>query len=90
MCIRDRLEGPTLYGAKSGNWHRSSSEGVDIMLGTRDAINEWLTKRREKAAAEGRAKGIMMYQAWYDRKQAAEARGEPFDEPPPSANNDSR
>ena len=34
------------------------TEALDIMLGTRDAINEWLQKRREQAHAEGHAAGV--------------------------------
>ena len=30
----------------------------DAMMATRDAVNDWLEKRREKARAEGRAEGI--------------------------------
>lgn len=47
----------------------------DAMMGTRDAVNDWLEKRRQKARAEGIALGRS--------KLAAEANREPFDEPPP-------
>ena len=33
-------------------------EAWDIMMATRDTVNEWLGKRREKARAEGRVEGI--------------------------------
>ena len=49
------------------------------MMGTRDAINDWLEKRRRKAYDKGRAE----LAAWYERRLAAEANNEPFDEPPP-------
>ena len=63
----------------------------DAMMGTRDAINDWLEKRRQNARAEGIAEGEVkgrateraLWQEWYDRWQAAEANNEPFDEPPP-------
>lgn len=63
----------------------------DAMMGTRDAINDWLEKRRRQARAEGMAEGIAEGRAelvaevvaWNERRLAAEARGEPFDEPPP-------
>ena len=80
------------------------TEALDIMLGTRDAINEWLQKRREQAHAlgveaghakgveEGHAKGIaerdQEWQTWNANRIAAEERGEPFDEPPPGSDND--
>ena len=34
------------------------TEVWDAMMGTRDAINDWLEKRRRQARAEGRAEGI--------------------------------
>ena len=37
----------------------------------------------EKGKAEGRAEGIAEYQAYLERKEAAERAGLPFDEPPP-------
>ena len=59
------------------------------MLGTRDAINEWLRKRREQAHAEGVEEGVAKrdreWQAWNADRIAAEERGEPFDEPPPGS-----
>ena len=67
----------------------------DAMMGTRDAINDWLEKRRRQAraegiaegrvkgAAEGRAELVAEVVAWNERRLAAEARGESFDEPPP-------
>ena len=59
----------------------------DAMMGTRDAINDWLEKRRRQAraegAAEGRAEMVAEVVAWNERRLAAEARGESFDEPPP-------
>ena len=73
------------------------------MMGTRDAVNDWLEKRRQKARAEGEARGeargigrgiakgitqgreemAAEVAAWNERRLAAEANGEPFDEPPP-------
>ncbi len=34
------------------------SEVLELMLGTRDAINDWLKRRREEAKAEGLAEGL--------------------------------
>ncbi len=61
------------------------------MMGTRDAINDWLEKRRRKARAEGRDEGraegrderTAEVVAWNDRRLAAEANNQPFDEPIP-------
>lgn len=59
----------------------------DIMMATRDTVNEWLEKRREKARDEGRVEGRAQLAAevaaWNERRLAAEANGQPFDEPPP-------
>ena len=63
------------------------------MLGTRDAINDWLKKRREQAHAEGVVKGHAQgvaerdeeWQAWNAERIAAEERGERFDVPPPGS-----
>ncbi len=71
------------------------TEVWDAMMGTRDAINDWLEKRRRQARAEGRVEGmaegeargraelIAEVVAWNERRLAAEANREPFDEPPP-------
>ena len=53
------------------------------MMGTRDAINDWLEKRRQQARAEGRTEMSAEITAWNDRRLAAEANNEPFDEPLP-------
>ena len=46
-------------------------------------------KLREEARAEGQAEGRAemntAWQTWNERRMAAEANGEPFDEPPPGA-----
>ena len=59
----------------------------DAMMATRDAVNDWLEKRREKARAEGRTEGRTIERAlwreWHRRWEEARARNEPFDEPPP-------
>ena len=70
------------------------------MMGTRDAINDWLEKRRRQAraegiaegrvkgAAEGRAELVAEVVAWNELRLAAEARGESFDEPPPGVDDE--
>ena len=57
------------------------------MMGARDAINDWLEKRRRKARAEGKAERTAEVVAWNDRRLAAEANNEPFDEPIPGTDN---
>lgn len=67
-------------------------EAWDAMMATRDAVNDWLEKRREKARAEGQAEGQAAeraaWLAWYKRWEDAQARNEPFDEPPPGSDDD--
>ena len=66
-------------------------EVQELMLGTRDIINEMLQKRRDAAKAEGVEigekrgveRGLTRAQDWYNRQQVALEKGEPFDEPPP-------
>ncbi len=64
----------------------------------REKTDKWIAKSRredrEKAAAqglaqgraEGRAERQELWQEWNQRRLEHEARGEPFDEPPPSLN----
>ena len=66
-------------------------EVQELMLGTRDIINDWLQKRNEAAEAKGveigeergEERGLTRAQDWYNRRQAALEKGEPFDELPP-------
>ena len=58
----------------------------------REKTDKWIAKKRkeelEKATAQGRAERQELWQGWNRRRLAHEARGEPFDEPPPSLNGD--
>ena len=51
-------------------------------------LAEWLRERDqrrvEKAREETRKERDQLWQAWYERQQAAFREGKPFDEPPPS------
>ena len=53
-----------------------------------------MRRRAEKAEKRGRARGIAQerakWQAWNQRRLAAEADGRPFTEPPPSENQPNR
>lgn len=61
------------------------------MLGTRDLINDWIQRKRDRSDAETlervreevREEMREEVNAWYKRQQAALEKGEPFDEPPP-------
>ena len=87
-------------GARAAVGTLAVTEALDIMLGTRDAINDWLQKRREQAheqgielgVAQGIEQGIALrdqeWQTWNADRIAAEERGEPFDVPPPGSNDD--
>ena len=69
----------------------------------REKVDKWIAKSRQedrekalaKGLAEGRAEGQVEIQKiqklwleWNRRRLEHEARGEPFDEPPPSLNGD--
>ncbi len=45
-----------------------------------------LAAARKEARKEGRVEADSRWRAWYDRMREAEAKGEPFDEPPPFEN----
>ena len=79
-------------GAASAVSTITITEVFDIMLGTRDVINEWLKKRRDQARTQGLTQGLgqaitekqAAWENWYNRMQDAQADGQPFEEPPPS------
>ena len=64
---------------------RGRSEG--IAKGRSEGVAEGIVKGRSEGRSEGRAEGAAEISArireWNDRRLAAEAKGEPFDEPPP-------
>ena len=49
---------------------------------------EAMERVREEGREEGRQEGREQWQAWYERQQAAQQEGRPFDEPPPTAPQD--
>ena len=64
--------------------------GIMIMArATRDYLYDKIERQREKLREEGREEGretlAAEIEAWNLRRLEAERRGEPFDEPPPSA-----
>ena len=85
--IRAIIWGIAVVGGASVATTVALVEVQELMLGTRDIINDWLQKRRDEAKAEGEERGekrgLSKAQDWYSRQQAARERGEPFDEPPP-------
>ena len=42
-----------------------------------------IVERRRKEFAKGRQAAQKEWMAWYERQQAAQREGRPFDEPPP-------
>lgn len=93
--VKSILLGIALVGAASVATTGLFVEAQELMLGTRDLINDWLQKRNEAAEARGveigeergeergMKRGLIRAQDWYNRRQAALEKGEPFDEPPP-------
>ena len=49
------------------------------------AFEEWREKRRREQIARAVRENNAEWEAWNERRMQAEQRGEPFDEPPPSA-----
>ena len=51
------------------------------------AVNKWvkpvIQRHKDAGRVEGRAEANRAWQAWLERKAAAESKGQPFDEPPP-------
>ena len=44
----------------------------------------WTERRLRRAEERGRAETQMLWEEWLKRREEAEAKSEPFDEPPPS------
>ena len=64
-------------------------EGANMVLAEL-MKRQWAQRASEseaKAAARGAAKMHGLWTEWLSRKEAAEAKGEPFDEPPPQPPN---
>ena len=49
------------------------------------AFEEWREKRRREQIARAVHENNAKWEAWLQRRMQAEERGEPFEEPPPSA-----
>ena len=60
------------------------THGVDRIMFRYAAYLQKAAKARAEGRAEGEAKERQLWLEWYNRKLAAEAKGEPFDEPPPA------
>ncbi len=59
-------------------------EGPRTLMVVADYITiRWLNPLKERLRAEGRAEGQAEWIAWNERRMEAEAKGEPFSEPPP-------
>ncbi len=61
---------------------------AEFIGGLKMVLAEYLKHRFEKRGeVRGEARANSAWESWYKRMKDAEARGEPFDEPPPSAGN---
>ena len=64
------------------------TEGARLSMVLAHGVKNWLDERRKKRLAEAREKGREENQKawteWLARREAAEARNEPFTEPPPN------
>ena len=60
--------------------------GIMVMArATKEYLYDKIEKQREKLREEGRADERQAWVDWNEKRLDAEARGEPFDEPPPGA-----
>ena len=74
----------SILGVMVGNF--ISGGGIMIMArATRDYLYGKIERQRERLREEGREALASEIEAWNQRRLEAERRGEPFDEPPPSA-----
>ena len=48
-------------------------------------LAEWLRERDQRKVEQAREEVNRLWEAWYERHQAAFREGKPFDEPPPFA-----
>ena len=55
-------------------------------VGREEGHEEGRVEGREEGRVEGREEEAKVWRAWHDRMRAAQAAGQPFDEPPPSPN----
>ena len=51
--------------------------------GWEEGLEMGIALGREEGREEGRSESDARWRAWNDRREKAESRGEPFDEPPP-------
>ena len=57
---------------------------ISAILRERNRLKD--LEARQKAKEQGRAETQALWEAWLQRREEAESRDEPFDEPPPSIN----
>ena len=69
--------------AKAKAEARAEGLAEGLAGGLAEGLAEGREEGREEGRAEGRAENQAAWEAWNERRMAAEQRGEPFDEPPP-------
>ena len=67
---------------KDCDWKRSNV-GIRRVLRPEERVASIRSEARAEGRAEGEAQARAEWEAWNERRVAAEASGEPFDEPPP-------
>ena len=65
---------------------RKAADRARAGSATDDPVTQAMAEALASAKAEAHAEVTVALQAWYERQEAAKARGEPFDEPPPGVN----
>lgn len=81
------IKGLGLNAAGSAGLAFQIVEGPKSVMVVADYFTKrWLNPLKEQLRQEGRAETNAKWEAWNARRMEAEEKGEPFDEPPPSAN----
>ena len=69
-----------------GEWIRQRRRQKALEEGKELGLKEGLEQGLEQGIDQGRGETQALWEAWLQRKEEADSRREPFDEPPPSLN----
>ena len=78
------VAGAALASAATAMLLSETGAGVMLLREKLESVREKRRRAEEERYAEGFAESQHLWEAWYERLEAARQRDEPFDEPPPS------
>ena len=81
---RQRMEGYAEARAEMIETARAEGLAIGVEIGRKIGRAKWLAEEREQGLKLGGDMVDAAWTAWNARRERAEARGEPFDEPTPS------